>query len=1045
MRKFEAAARALGSCALIAIAAMTAAQAYAQDAKPADQPAPASDDSDASKGKDEVIVVTGSRIRRDNFETPSPLDIITREDNVLAGTRSTASTLQAATITSGTSQINGAFLGYVSEGGAAAETIGLRGLGSSRTLVLLNGRRLAPSGTGSQLVSADLNVLPASMIKQIEILREGASSVYGSDAIAGVINIITDDKFNGITLDAYTEQPTQYSHDGRTYRGSITMGHVFDRGHITASFEVRDSEGLRVRDRSEFTCPRDLLFSPTTGAEVGSLDPATGQLACFPYALSSGVGVASGYGIAFSFNTGAQNRITYNNGDINSLRTVNGITRVSPSPVQLDDHVISPVTTYTGYLNGSYETDFLGDAEIYGEALFTRRESHQDSTYQLNIDTSQLSPGIEIYGGSYAGTPLSVYGYPTSPFFPKSLAAAGYNYFTPFVIPDKPSTSSQRVDFFRANGGLRGHLPFGDWRYDANFQYSRTKSSYSITGILTDHLNNALQTVLAPTGTPANLITTAVAGQAGEGNSYTCASNVSNGQIIAGASCVPLNMYDPNIMIGGHIPANVYNYLFSNIVGHTTFEEATISLNADGTLFQLPAGPLRAAVGYEHRYDMLDDVPSEAAQNGTLYNYSSAGITKGSDIVDEIYGEVDVPLVKNKPLFRSLDLGVSGRYTHYESYGSDFTYHLNAQWAPNDVIRFRGNYGTSFRAPNLYEQFVADQTGFYGSGVDPCAGWYTAYAPGTTLFNNCKAALEPILGVSGAQAYLSTAGPQVITRGGHGLLKAEKSNTWGGGVVITLPPTVADLSVAIDYWNITVKDEVAVLGNLILDRCYEATDFPNNQYCDLIGPRRPAGNAQQGTLSSFVNPYLNVAKQKASGIDFDVRYNKEIAGGRLKVEAQATRNIHQYFQLFAEDPIVDYNGTLGEQGAGAGPKWVGNLDVRYTLPSNKVTVRYGLKYVGKQDSTDNIGSYTAGLGVGPVNTDFVAEAYWEHALSVQVKFEDITQITLGVNNLFNAHPPTVSQIPASNGLYTRIGNYFNSSNYDYYGRTLFLNLTTNIK
>ena len=363
----------------------------------------------------------------------------------------------------------------------------------------------------------------------------------------------------------------------------------------------------------------------------------------------------------------------------------------------------------------------LGDAEIYGEALFSRRDSYQDSTYQLNQNGGKLSKRNEIYGGSYYGTPISVYGYPTSPFFPNSVANAGYNIFTPFIVPDRESRSSQRVNFFRANGGVRGNTGLGDWRYDANFQFSHTSATENLQGqINVNNLNNVLQTVLAPAGTPANLITTALPGQAGAGKSYTCASNVSNGAIIAGASCVPLNMYDPNIMIGGHIPANVYNYLFSNFIDRTVFREQTISLNFDGTLFTLPAGPVKGAVGFEHRYDYINDTPSAAAQAGLLYNRSSAGITTGSDVVNEVYAEIDAPLLKDLPFIKLLEIDPSVRYTNYRSYGSGTTYHVNAQWAPTDWLRFRGDYGTSYRAPNLYEQYVASQTGFYGSGADPC-------------------------------------------------------------------------------------------------------------------------------------------------------------------------------------------------------------------------------------------------------------------------------------------------------------------------------------
>jgi len=233
--------------ASVSLAALTASPAFAQGVagtpestlpEQEAQDVPAVPEEGAlpnAEGETGTIVVTGSRIPRDNFKTPSPVVVITRDDAILAGVRSTAEVLQSSTITSGTAQINGSFLGFVSEGGPAANTVGLRGLGSNRTLVLLNGRRLAPAGAGPQLISADLNVLPSAMVQRIEVLREGASSVYGSDAIAGVINVITDTRIDGLTLDFYTNQPIEHGGGGRTYRASVTWGKVFERGHITGS------------------------------------------------------------------------------------------------------------------------------------------------------------------------------------------------------------------------------------------------------------------------------------------------------------------------------------------------------------------------------------------------------------------------------------------------------------------------------------------------------------------------------------------------------------------------------------------------------------------------------------------------------------------------------------------------------------------------------------------------------------------------------------------------------------------------------------------
>ena len=244
-----------------------------------------------------------------------------------------------------------------------------------------------------------------------------------------------------------------------------------------------------------------------------------------------------------------------------------------------------------------------------------------------------------------------------------------------------------------------------------------------------------------------------------------------------------VHLYDPNVMLGGY-PANAFDYLFDDHEGRTLFRQQTISLGFDGTLLNLPAGPVRAAIGFEHRSDKIKDVPSEAAQAGTLYNYSSGGITKGSDRVNEVYGEINIPILKDKPFFHYLELSGSVRYTDYRSYGSDVTYHVNGQWAPTDFLRFRGNYGTSFRAPNLYEQFVADQTGFYGSSVDPCSG-FGDLPTTSTVYQNCLAVLTPILG-AGATNFIATAGPLVTTRCGAAT-SGGALDLVGVGAVLTLP------------------------------------------------------------------------------------------------------------------------------------------------------------------------------------------------------------------------------------------------------------------
>jgi len=1043
----------------ISLTALMAPPAFAQTASPVDttpqktqegEKNPPTSTPTNAKGEpasNQAIVVTGSRIRRNNFTTPQNIDILTRDDQILSGTRNTTEALQSSTVTSGTSQISGSFLGFLSEGGQAANTVGLRGLGSSRTLILLNGRRLAPAGVGPQLVSADLNVLPTSVVQRIEVLREGASSIYGSDAIAGVINIITDTSINGVVIDGFADHPV-YAHTGDTMRGSITAGKTFSRGHIMASFEFSKDDGLKLGDRKDTRCPRELAF--INGQEVGegSPDDPT-KLRCFPIQRGGG-GIAHGYGL-YGYYFGAPYNDVLPTGRASFPGYVTGNptlgdpvivndTNLRPlaSNTQLKTTVISPIKKFTGYLNGAYQIDALGDAEIYGEALFTRRLSEQDSAAQLNFQDIDKKTAALTYGNYYGdGTPLTDLGYPSTPFFPTAWANLGINYFGPFIEPNQTVRSKQKVDFFRGNVGLRGNLGIGDWRYDGNFQASRTWGTDQTQNPLTSRLTASLNPVIAPSGTPGGLMVSALPGQVGAGNDYTCASNVTNGAY-NGGTCIPINFFDPNMVVNGQMSDSLFNYLYPMLtLSKTKYRQETFDLSIDGSLFALQGGDVKAAAGFTHRHDFIDDVPGPERASGDIYGYSTIGETKGSDIVNEAYAEVDAPIFKDRPFAHLLEVDASGRWTNYRSYGSGVTYHLSGQWAPVAAIRFRGNYGTNFRAPNLYEQFLNNQLGFYPGGLDPCNDFGLNLAPGSTVYNNCLAALTPILGANATNFFTSGSIPVYTTGGAANHLKAEKAKTWGVGAVLTAPRRIADLSLAVDYWNVKVRDEVGSLGNLILTFCYQATDFPNNPYCALIGPRLPAGDTHAGEISSFQNPYLNISRQQASGIDFDARYATPLLGGSFSTQLQATRNLHQKLENFAGEGLTEYNGTLGYPGQGGGPKWVGTLDTRFKTRNN-ITFRWGVKYVGSSKSTPN----SVVIGGQPVDYDLKAGVYWEHGASVQFQWPEVGQFTLGMNNIFNRKPPVISDDQSG---FPRIGNFFANGPYDYYGRSVFVNVTRSFK
>lgn len=955
--------------------------------------------------KGEDIVVTGSRIRRDNYNTPSPVQIITHDEITLGGASSVAEVLQGPSVTSGGAQINNSFLGFVTGGGPGANTVGLRGLGADRTLVLLNGRRLSPAGTESQVGTADLNVLPLSMVDHFEILKDGASTIYGSDAIAGVINVITKTDLDGLSFDGYGSLPTYKGNAGSAYRLSGSYGKVFDRGHITLSLDYNVQTRVKRGDRAWAQCPTDDLYDPKTHAFVGDLQGT--QPRCLPFSYSD-QGVAQNYFVAYGF--GGVHRFTPNASQVaDATGSVDGYTivdkianRPGASPLQQQEDIYSPVKTLTFFGNGSYDLGGSHNAEFYSEVLFSRRLSSQTGVSQLSANFSD-----GVLPGYYPG-------YYNYQLFPQALANAGYYLANPLLILGT-SKSKQSDNFLRANAGIRGDVGVKNWHFDANVMYAKSWARYSIQGTDTSHVVDSSDLVLAPAGTPSDLTVVAGNDRVLPGT-YTCASNLSGGKLVAGAGCVPIDWFSA-ATLSGNLPQALKNWLQQQIVGRTQYEEVTGEVNVDGDLFPVPAGQVGFSLGAVLRHDKLNDVPSAQSQAGQIYNYSSAGITKGTDLVYEFYGELNIPILKNKPFFKDLSAIASGRYTNYRSYGSDTTYKISGNWSPANFVKFRASYGTSFRAPSLYQLNVGSQTGFYAANYDPCNDYQTGAQPTSNRYKNCLAALTPIVGTGN---FTPNAGPESISTGGKGL-KAETSTSLSYGVVIQ--PSFTGLSLAVDYYKITVNNEVNQLNTDILNFCYDSPDFATNFYCSLIAPRDP----KTGNLTTFNNSFINVSRQSTAGIDFTLRYTHPIGEGKVVLDVQATRVLSQNYAEIAGGTVYHYGGTLGNADFAGGPKWTGQADLRYSIKS--WVFRYGVQYVGPMNSN-------AIQDVNPATDpyDFVTGRYLNHSASIQYNASEGLQITAGVKNFTDAKGEVIS----TGSVVPRVGNYFNYSGYDFIGRQLFL-------
>jgi iron complex outermembrane recepter protein len=941
----------------------------------------------------ERITITGSRILRDTFNSASPVQVITRDETLMSGFDSTTAALQSAGVTTGSAQINNAFGGFVTDGGPGANTIGLRGLGATRTLVLLNGRRVSPAGTRGAVGTADINVLPSSVIDRIEILKDGASSIYGSDAVAGVINIITRKNIQGVTFEGQYNAPEDGG--GETGRASITAGWTGDRGFLSGSFEIYDRDEVKWSDRDWMKCQTDYRRRVTAGVpgDWGSLDfidPLTGQPKCYGITGTGnngvtintiGTGTIPGVGAAGSVGT-SFNRWRPNSGISTGLVGFEGVggganninVRDTFEPRMMNQSLISPAKLTTAFLQGGYDIRALGNAEVYGEALFHKRESNQIGYRQLSLDYARGSPlipeGLRSVPNLQGAPTLITNGQPL-----QIRAFIGFGNYN----------SAQEVEYQKVLGGLKGNLPFRDWTYDGVVTFSKSDATYMFQQWLTDRLAQSLDVVAA-------------------GSGFAC-RNPANG-------CVAAPVLS-SAVIGGVLPQAWRDWTFVDDTGNTKYEETTVTFNTTGTLFQLPYGPLRSALGMEYRRAEIDDTPSINMQTGNVYNFSSAAITRGSDSVWEVYGEAELPLLRGLKGAEELTLNLSGRYTDYRSYGSDTTYKFGGLYTPVKWLSFRASQGTSYRAPALFEQFQGSTSGFLSSQIDPCNNY--GANPGTTRALNCASEGLPA-------DFQQTSSVQVNQIGGRESgLKAETSKNLTLGIILqpAMPTGWGDLSLAVDYFDIEVENGVAQAGATnILPLCYNDPTFrAGGSFCRLV----TRGTAASPTALVVNDSFVNLSTDIVKGYDLTLRYVRNIGPGQFRFNGLITKYDEQANKLFPDDPLESFNGNIGA------PDMTGVIDATYTWKAWRV--RYGMEWI------DKMSSY-AFFQEDPATSTYqmATPSYTTHHLSVQYT-GDKWSVTAGVRNLLNEDLPQISQ-----GFANRRGNVPLYSGFDYLGRTYFVNV-----
>ena len=971
LRRFFLGGAAVGAMVLSAGAAWAQTPpASTKTPPPVDQTKPAEPPAKPA----ERIIITGSRIAQDAYTSASPIEVITSESATLAGVIDTAGILQGATVASGSTQLNNSFGSFVTEGGTGTNTVSLRGLGSQRSLVLLNGNRPGPAGTRGQVGAFDLNTVPDSIISRVEILKDGASSIYDSDAVAGVANIITRTSVDHPELTVQYNNPERRG--GSTFEVNGAFGLNFANGNVVFAGQYEKIDALQYGDRGYSRCNQDIVTDPATGARLDRQD----------HSILQGTSLAGCSNIYF-----------------NTVIDAIGGTRYVPSP---NGVTVGPFPGYRPranktFLNSpdgtAYYEDVLNDPRYLTGYFLDQQE--RTSLYEH----SNISFGGIDWTTEALFTNRQTTAHNWRQFFPQIANAAGYDVPGPFTTPNSfaargpfrvaqpvtlwPSNQSINVKYYYLTTGLKGgfgstgYLSNWSWSVDAN--YSRSDGTYEKNEIKKE--------------------------TAGDWN-YASADGLYHGPTY--------NPFDPNFLAGNYSKAT-FDLLTGYSRGKTTYDQTTVTAGVTGDLFRLPAGPVGLAVGAEYRTFKINDTPDQGSIKNLYWGTTSAGITKGKDTVTEEYAEVKIPVLKGLPGVEELTVDGSGRWFNYDSYGSNNVWKAGINWQVIPMLRFRGTKGTSYRAPALYELYLGNQTGFLSqTSIDPCINW--GNSTNVNIVANCSAA--------GIPATYAGAGSSatVTTGGGLGTLKAEDSESSTLGVIFT--PSFLDLSIAIDYFDITVFNEVATLNAAtILGGCYGAPVFPN-AFCSFFN-RNPGTGVGPYNITTVNANYINVNQQATHGIDYNVRYEHEFNFGKVLVDLKATQTMEDVKLLFNPNIASGFN-TNDFNGSSGDPKWVG--DAEFQLKKNDITYTWFTHYVGATDNKNFANPQILYQG-RTVNQIITASDWWSHDLSVRWQGDHVT-ITGGIQNIFDAQPPILS----SNGGAQRLQNIaLAGTQYDYLGRTFF--------
>ena len=981
------------------------AAAFAQDAAPVQE-----------------VVVTGSLIRSPNITSDSPLTSVQHAEVNLEGTTTIENLINSLP-----QAIGGQNLGQsiASTGTASAS---LRGLLPQRTLVLVDGRRLNPGDPSQQAPGADLNMIPSQMVERVDVVTGGASSTYGADAVAGVINFITRKNFQGVEFDVQAsgnendrynkgfdtvltqngyKYPSGVSFDGEQYTASVIMGsNVQDgKGNVTVFASYFHSDPVVAPQRDYSSCAAGSTAFGSNSAVYDGLFCIGSSTSAYGKFIVPGAG-SLGIPGTYHDNPTGTNTFTQNG--------VPGFNFNGTSYIQREDDRYN-----IGYF-AHYEVN--KHVELYSDFMFLRDSTtaqygssglfagETNVPFQANFQVNCNNPFL----GTTPGAINTKTGLP-APSQQQALcgAAAGTSALTNVQIGYRFIENGPRVgnfthDNYRVVLGGRGQLD-DVWSYDAYLQYGHVDYEQGIQGYAS--LRNVANALLVNP----------------------------NGTCYVGGSCVPLNIFQAQSV--GITPAAL-KYLATPGYqdGNVTEQIADLTLNGDlgkyGLKSPFASDGAQIALGTQYRRENLVFQPDLENETGDLAGGSVITPISGSFDVYELFGEAHIPIVQNLPFVKSITFNPGYRFSDYSSIGTTNTYKLDADWAINDDVRLRYSYNVAVRAPNITELYTPNAELLYASN-DPCAN-----DPGKSPSASLAACMNT--GVTAAQYGNIPQCPASQCNdiaGGNAALKPETAHTYTFGGVFT-PHFIPRLSLSVDYYNIRIENVISPGYGGAATEVVGCLNNAQPTLCNLIH-RDPVTGQLYG--SGYVTALdLNNGFVQTKGIDVTGNYTLPVGRfGRLAFSFDGTYVQHFVNEPYGPQPGLSGSGTYecaGYFGVACGvptPHWRSKARVTWNTPIG-LQVSAQWRYVGDSKIDENQNNPLLNEGViDVVDSHIPAISYYD--LTLEYKFRGRYTFRAGVNNIFDT-PPPVGDANNLGDFGAGNGNTFPQL-YDTLGRNMFVGVT----